>query len=101
MRLCSNCGCSIAARARNALYCFPCIENRPKIIGQARAAYEVAKAVRQGKLPPVRQYRQERAAFEAFASEWTGRDMDYHRRAGTWGLGEDSFAWACWQKAGN
>ena len=41
----------------------------------------------------------ERAAFEAFVAEWTGRDMRYHESTGTWGLGLDSFAWACWQRA--
>lgn len=41
----------------------------------------------------------EREAFEAFVLEWTGRDMRYHEQAGTWGLGVDSFEYACWLRA--
>lgn len=36
----------------------------------------------------------ERAAFERFVSEWTGRDMVYHVTYGTTGL---DFAWEAWQ----
>lgn len=41
----------------------------------------------------------ERAEFELFVAEWTGVDMRHHESSGTWGLGLDSFAWACWKRS--
>lgn len=38
----------------------------------------------------------QRAKFEAFVLEKTGRDVEYHGRAGTTGL---AFAYACWRAA--
>lgn len=39
----------------------------------------------------------ERAEFEAFAEQWIGRSMEQLKAGGVWGLGLDSFSWACWQ----
>lgn len=38
----------------------------------------------------------QRAEFEAFVLDQTGRDVEYHGRAGTVGL---AFAYLCWQAA--
>ena len=36
-----------------------------------------------------------RAAFEQMVEQWTGRDMEYHVRAGTTGM---EFSWHCYQR---
>lgn len=38
-------------------------------------------------------------SFEAFVIERTGRDIAYHIKHETLGVGVDSFAFACWKKA--
>lgn len=39
-----------------------------------------------------------RKEFEKFLLEYTGRDIEWHKQGGTWGIDEDSFAYQCWMK---
>lgn len=43
----------------------------------------------------------DKKAFEQFVHEFTGRDIEWHKQAGTWGVDENSFAYACWKKSWN
>jgi hypothetical protein len=50
-KLCADCNQEITGREPSARFCWGCSKLRPKKNGQAQAAYQVNKAVRNGILP--------------------------------------------------
>lgn len=50
-KLCAYCNQEITGREPSARFCWGCTHIRPRKNGQAQAAYEVNKAVRNGTIP--------------------------------------------------
>jgi hypothetical protein len=55
-KICRDCNNEIKDRDLRAKFCFPCSEKRPIKNGQIKSASLVAKAIKEGKLRPVKEF---------------------------------------------
>jgi sulfur relay (sulfurtransferase) complex TusBCD TusD component (DsrE family) len=55
-KICHDCNNEITDRDLRARFCFPCSDKRPIKNGQIKSASLVAKAIKEGKLRPVKEF---------------------------------------------